>query len=96
MNAKAADLANTALQQEVIAAIQQKGELNQRELRVHAKQGTVIVEGVLPTYYLRQLTLECIKRVPGVISVVDLTRVIIDPQSSTSPGAGDNVEEAAD
>ncbi len=65
----------TSLRQEVISALHQKGYSQLRTLTVHTDPGTVIIEGVLPTYYLRQIALECIKRVSGVSVIVDRIQV---------------------
>lgn len=49
-----------------------------RELKVSDKRGIAVVQGQLPTFYLRQVAVECIKRVAGVTQVVDLIQVVGD------------------
>ncbi|MBL8817312.1 MAG: BON domain-containing protein [Planctomyces sp.] len=64
-----------SLRLDVISALRKKGYSHLQTLNVHADRATVIVEGVLPTFHLRQIALECIKRVEGVSRVVDRIEV---------------------
>ncbi len=70
----------TNLCENVVTALHQKGYPPHRLLKIKcdpgASEGTVIVEGFLPTYHLRQVALECIRRVPGVSEVVDQIQVV--------------------
>jgi osmotically-inducible protein OsmY len=42
---------------------------------IDVSEGVVTVEGVVRSYYERQLAVACIQRVAGVLQVVDLLRV---------------------
>lgn len=68
------------LRQNVMLALDQKGYPHHRTLEVRTDHGSVIVEGALPTYHLRQVAIECIRGVPGVTSIVDRIRVLDDSQ----------------
>lgn len=59
----------------VKAFLYQRGYAPLRSLTVAVEKGIVILRGVLPTYYLRQVALACIKRVAGVTTVVDYIEV---------------------
>lgn len=72
------------LRQDVTAALVQKGYPHHRMLEISIDHSTVTVEGVLPTYYLRQVALECIKRVKGVTGIVDRIQVDNEIDSSAS------------
>lgn len=75
----------TNLHQAVIAALDQRGYPHHRMLEINIDHGTVTVEGVLPTYYLRQVALECIKKVTGVTEVVDRIQVGSESQDADAP-----------
>ncbi len=69
----------------VVSSLGQTGYVQHRSLRIRADDGTVIVEGILPTWFMRQVALECIKRVAGVNGVVDRIQVRTDPQHNAEP-----------
>jgi len=69
----------------VLAALHQKGYPHFGTLEIGLEHGNVIVEGVLPTYYLRQVAMECIRSVSGVTSVIDRIRVMDEPQVDPPP-----------
>lgn len=48
---------------------------NLRQFQLNVEHQTVVVEGVVRTYYERQLAIACIQRVAGVRRVVDLIQV---------------------
>lgn len=96
LSTRVTDPMNTSLRSDVIKAIQQKGELAHYELKIHARHGTVIVEGDLPAYYLRQVALECIKRVSGVTTVVDRIRVTNESKRTSEQSESDNIDDVAD
>lgn len=52
-----------------------QGYLQHRHLDLTVSHGVVCVSGHLPTFYLRQMAVECIKRVAGVDAVVD--RIVV-------------------
>ncbi len=47
-----------------------------RKLQIDVRDGIVIVQGRVPSYYLRQVAVECIKHVPGVSRLEDLMEVV--------------------
>jgi osmotically-inducible protein OsmY len=66
--------------QKVIDALHQTGYPHHRTLEILVDQGSVTVEGVLPTWHLRQVATECIRAVTGVTSVIDRIRVTAEAQ----------------
>lgn len=44
-------------------------------IAVHDEEGVLHLTGQVPTYYLRQIALECAKRVAGARNVIDELRV---------------------
>jgi len=73
------------LHHDVVSTLHQKGYYQHRTLDITVDHGTVIVEGLVPTWYLRQIALECIKRVTGVVGVVDRIRVVTDSADKNRP-----------
>ena|GEM_PF-1751234 len=73
------------LHHDVVRTLHQKGYYQHRTLDITVDHGTVIVEGLVPTWYLRQIALECIKRVTGVVGVVDRIRVVRKSQDDNVP-----------
>lgn len=67
---------NASLRQDVIHALYQKGYPHHRTLEIMTDQGTVTIQGTLPTYYLRQVAVECVKSVQGVEKVCDKIQVV--------------------
>ena len=59
-----------------------------RTLELSVERGVVVVQGQVPTFYLRQVAVECIKHVAGAVQVVDLIRVVhspVQPRATASP-----------
>jgi len=56
--------------------LHQRGNRLQQGLEISIEQGSVVVQGRMPTFYLRQVALECVKRVAGVTQIVDLIEVV--------------------
>jgi osmotically-inducible protein OsmY len=56
--------------------LNQKGYVPLRSLEITVERGLVLVRGRVPTFYMRQIAIECIKRVAGVTQVVDLIDVV--------------------
>lgn len=79
------ELPENNLRNNVVSALRQKGYRHHRMLEINIDHGTVIVEGILPTYFLRQIAVECIKRVTGVVRVVDRIQVVRESQYDHSP-----------
>lgn len=76
------------LLQRVKGFLHQRGYGPHRTLEISVERGVVVVQGLMPTFYLRQLAVECIKRVAGVTQVVDLIKVVdgaVQPQATDSP-----------
>ena len=72
----------------VTCFLNQKGHAPLRTLEMTVDRGVVLVRGWVPTFYLRQIASECIKRVAGVAQVVDLIEVAIgpvQPQATSNP-----------
>ena len=65
------------LHQRLTVHLQQRGLATYRTLRLRVDNGVVELLGRLPSYHLRQVAVECTKRVAGVMRVVD--RIVVDP-----------------
>lgn len=63
------------LLQRVTRFLHQKGYPPHLALEISIEQGVVVVQGRVPTFYLRQIAVECIKHVAGVARVIDLIKV---------------------
>lgn len=46
-----------------------------RNIDIEADNGTVIVRGRVPTYYQKQLCINCSRRVAGVVRLIDQVEV---------------------
>ena len=71
---------DTNLRHNVVTTLYQTGYYQHRTLDIEVDHGTVIVEGDVPTWHLRQIALECIRRVAGVVRIVDRIRVATKSQ----------------
>jgi osmotically-inducible protein OsmY len=69
-NATDADLVRRAR-----AYLTSRDFLSFRRLEIESRGGVVTLTGTLSTYYARQVALESVRRVAGVLSVVDAIRV---------------------
>jgi len=58
----------------------QKAYPRLRALDITVDRGIVVIRGQVPTYYLRQVAVECIRHVAGVTQVVDLIEVTAPEQ----------------
>ena len=63
------------LLQRVKGFLHQRGYAPHRTLEISVELGVVVVQGRVPSYYLRQIAVECIKRVAGVTRVLDRIEV---------------------
>jgi len=70
------------LHQRVKFCLHQCGYVLHRVLEISIERDVVVVEGRVPTFYLRQIAVESIKRVAGVIQVIDLIQVVDRPQQA--------------
>jgi hypothetical protein len=86
------EMSESRLRNTVLSTLHGKGYLQHRVLEITVNQDTVTVEGVVPAWHLRQIALECIRRVPGVVRVVDQIRVVAGASDETplSDGAVTN------
>ena len=80
------------LVQRVKRFLHQKGYAPHRTLEISVERGKVMVQGRVPSFYLRQIAVECIKRVAGVTQIVDRIDVVDRPGSRQS---NDNSEDDA-
>jgi osmotically-inducible protein OsmY len=67
------------LLQRLSVHLRQQGFAPYRTLALCVENGVVELQGRLPTFHLRQVAVECVKRVAGVTRVVD--RISVDPTS---------------
>jgi osmotically-inducible protein OsmY len=63
--------ADADLRERVRLYLIHSGHLPIRLLDVEAQSGIVTLRGTVPTFYFRQLAVECAKRVAGTLGVVD-------------------------
>ena len=73
--------ANADLERRVAAYLATRSHLSFRRLTVFASQGTVTLSGRLSSYHERQVALESVRRVAGVLKIVDQVHV----ERSTDP-----------
>ncbi len=78
------EVSESRLRNTVLSTLHGKGYLQHRVLEITVNQNTVIVEGVVPAWHLRQIALECIRRVSGVVRVVDQIRVVTNTDNETT------------
>ncbi len=67
------------LLQRITQYLHHRGFAPHRTLEISVDRAVVVVRGRVPTFYLRQIAVECIKRVAGVTQVVDLIEVADRP-----------------
>jgi osmotically-inducible protein OsmY len=79
-NGVLSESSDTSLRHNVVTTLYQTGYYQHRMLDIAVDHGTVTVEGHVPTWYLRQIALECVRRVTGVVQVVDRIRVVTEAQ----------------
>jgi len=84
-NGLLSDSLDNALRQDAVRTLHQQGYQQLRTLEITIDHGSVIVEGFVPTWHLRQIAMECIRRVAGVGAVVDRIRVVLDSQDDDAP-----------
>jgi hypothetical protein len=82
------------LVQRVRAFLHQRGYACFGRLNVSVVRGIVEVQGWVPSFYLRQLAVACIKHVAGVTQIVDLIEVEDVPRSGPPNGKSDEPESA--
>jgi len=67
--------AERELHQRVKLCLHQHGYRSHELLEINVERGVVVVQGRVPTFYLRQIAVECIKHIAGVTQLVDLIQV---------------------
>ena len=72
----ACEEADGELLQQLISILHQTGYELHRSLIIRVECGVVEVRGRVTSYHLRQIAVECIKRVAGVTRVVD--QIVVD------------------
>lgn len=95
-NQPSATAADSELLQRVKLFLSQHGYGPHKALKLNVAQGVVTIQGKLPTFYLRQMTVECIRRVAGVIQVVDHIEVSNTPRPRQSNDNSPEEEQPAD
>lgn len=80
--------ADRGLLQRTKNVLYQRGYGPHRTLEISVERGVVLVQGRAPTFYLRLIAVECIKRIAGVVRAADLIEVA---DGAVQPGAGANV-----
>jgi len=84
-NSSFSEVFANSLRNTVVSTLHRKGYSHHRALEITVDQGTVIVDGVVPAWHLRQIAMECIRRVPGVARVVDRIRVLTESPDKNRP-----------
>lgn len=84
------------LVQRVKRFLHQKGHAPHRTLEISVERGKVVVQGRVPTFYLRQIAVECIKRVGGVTQIVDRIDVVDRPGSRQSNDNSEDEQSSSD
>lgn len=79
--------ADQALEQRVISFLATRGISTLRYISVEASQGTVLLRGMVATYYAKQLAQEYARRVAGVRRVINQVMVgtVIDSEGPFDP-----------
>ena len=70
------DLADADLRRRVVAFLASRQLAALRNLEVEAHGGTVTLRGKVQTFYEKQLTQQCSRRVAGVVRLVDEIDVV--------------------
>ena len=78
-NQPLSETCNIGLLQQVRDCLHRKGYRHHLLLEFSVERGVVLVQGRVPTFYLRQVAVECIKRLVGVSQVIDLIEVTDRP-----------------
>lgn len=73
------------LHHKVVRTLHQRGYGQHQALNITVEHGTVTVEGFVPTWHQRQIAVECVRRVAGVIRVVDRIQVVRESQDDDLP-----------
>lgn len=84
------------LEQRVRAFLFDRGYGALRRVKVEASNGVVALRGNLPSFHMRQLAVECTKRVAGVRDLIDCIQIVSDIGFATedqSPAGNCGIDE---
>jgi osmotically-inducible protein OsmY len=73
------DEADRELLQQVKSSLHQLGYRAIGTLEIQIERGTAVLQGRVPTFYLRQIAVECVKRMTGVTQIIDRIDVMYLP-----------------
>jgi osmotically-inducible protein OsmY len=68
-------LSDIDISQRIKSAFELRGYSAIKTLLFNVEQGVVTVRGRLPSFYLCQVAIECVKHVPGVVRVINQIEV---------------------
>jgi hypothetical protein len=71
--------ADCELLQQVKSSLHHRGYRSVRTLEIQIERGTAVLQGRVPTFYMRQIAVECVKRVTGVTQIIDRIDVVYLP-----------------
>lgn len=81
-----------ALLQRVQRCLDQCGYASLRSLEISVERGVVLIQGRVPTFYLRQIAIGCIMRAACASQVVDRIEVV-DAPNQCQPSADEDAEQ---
>lgn len=83
------DNASQDLQQRIALNLQSRQLAFGGRVRIEAKQGTVTLSGLVPTFYQRQLIYAATRKVAGVTKVID--QLEVESQSAAGSPLGGRI-----
>ena len=84
--------ADRGLLKRVKHSLDQRGYASLRSLEISVERGVVLIQGRVPTFYLRQIAIGCIKRAACVTQVVDRIEVV-DAPNQCQPRSDEEAEQ---
>lgn len=78
------DLADTDLRRRVVSFLAGRHLAALRHIEVEARGGTVTLRGMVHSFYEKQLTQQCSRRVAGVVRLIDEVDVAAPPPRNES------------
>jgi osmotically-inducible protein OsmY len=70
------DEADRELLQQVKSSLHHRGYWAIGTLEIQIERGTAVLQGRVPTFYMRQIAVECVKSVTGVTQIIDRIDVV--------------------
>lgn len=70
------DEADRELLQQVKSSLHHRGYRSVRTLEIQIERGIAVLQGRVPTFYMRQIAVECVKNVAGVTQIIDRIDVV--------------------